>query len=67
MESSTEGLVGQLVEIVGSDWVKTDDVELQHYGKDWTNVFHSDPIAIVRSGSGPRTHRFKGWGSRGAT
>ena len=47
MESSTEGLVGQLVEIVGSDWVKTDDVELQYYGKDWTNVFHSDPIAIV--------------------
>ena len=47
MESSTEGLVGQLVEIVGSDWVKTDDVELQYFGKDWTNVFHSDPIAIV--------------------
>ena len=47
MESSAEGLVGQLVEIVGSDWVKTDDVELQYYGKDWTNVFHSDPIAIV--------------------
>ena len=47
MECSTEGLVGQLVEIVGSDWVKTDDVELQYYGKDWTNVFHSDPIAIV--------------------
>ena len=47
MESSTEGLVGQLVEIVGSDWVKTDDVELQYYGKAWTNVFHSDPIAIV--------------------
>ena len=49
MESSTEGLVGQLVEIVGSDWVKTDDVELQYYGKDWTNVFHSDPIAIAVS------------------
>ena len=47
MESSTEGLVGHLVEIVGYDWVKTDDVELQYYGKDWTNVFHSDPIAIV--------------------
>ena len=47
MESSTEGLVSQLVEIVGSDWVKTDDVELQYFGKDWTNVFHSDPIAIV--------------------
>ena len=44
---SAEGLVSQLVEIVGSDWVKTDDVELQYYGKDWTNVFHSDPIAIV--------------------
>ena len=47
MESKPEGLVSQLVEIVGSDWVKTDDVELQHYGKDWTKVFHPDPIAIV--------------------
>lgn len=47
MESRTEGLINQLVEIVGSDWVKTDDMELQQYGKDWTKVFHPDPIAIV--------------------
>ena len=47
MENRTEGLINQLVEIVGSDWVKTDDMELQQYGKDWTKVFHPDPIAIV--------------------
>ena len=51
MEIRTEELISQLIEIVGSDWVKTDDVELQQYGKDWTKVFHPDPIAIVFPGS----------------
>ena len=47
MESSTAELLKQLVETVGTDWVKTDTDDLQHYGKDWTSVFQPDPVAIV--------------------
>jgi glycolate oxidase subunit GlcD len=47
MNSSTTELVDQLVEIVGSEWVKTDAVDLNHFGKDWTKVYVPDPAAIV--------------------
>ena len=33
MNSSTMGLVDQLAEIVGVDAVKTDSVDLNHFGK----------------------------------
>jgi len=41
------GLVDQLAEIVGVDAVKTDSVDLNHFGKDWTKVCVPDPTAIV--------------------
>ncbi len=47
MNSSTMGLVDQLAEIVGVDAVKTDSVDLNHFGKDWTKVCVPDPTAIV--------------------
>ena len=47
MNSTTMGLVDQLAEIVGVDAVKTDSVDLNHFGKDWTKVCEPDPTAIV--------------------
>ena len=47
MESSTAELVVQLVDTVGPEWVKTDEEDLQHYGRDWTSIFQPDPLAIV--------------------
>ncbi len=36
-----------LTEIVGEDWVKTDEESLQTYGKDWTKAYEVAPTAIV--------------------
>ena len=47
MNSTTMGLVDQLAEIVGVDAVKTDSVDLNHFGKDWTKACEPDPTAIV--------------------
>ncbi|MBM86869.1 MAG: FAD-binding oxidoreductase [Gammaproteobacteria bacterium] len=40
-------LLRQLDEIFGPEWVKTSDFDLQYFGKDWTQVFQPNPMAIV--------------------
>jgi FAD/FMN-containing dehydrogenase len=40
-------LENQLKAIVGEDKVKTDDVSLETYGKDWTKIYPPNPSAIV--------------------
>ena len=43
----TKQLLGQLSEIVGPSWVKTDANDLTHYGKDWSSNSNPDPSAIT--------------------
>ena len=43
----TKQLLGQLSEIVGPTWVKTDANDLTHYGKDWSSNSNPDPSAIT--------------------
>lgn len=47
MNCSKPELLEKLVEIVGTDWVKTDSDDLEKYGKDWTKAYRANPVAIV--------------------
>ena len=47
MSTEIEALTNALADIVGADWVKTEDNDLQTYGKDWTKQFPVAPALIV--------------------
>ncbi|MCI5107964.1 MAG: FAD-binding oxidoreductase [Pseudomonadales bacterium] len=47
MTTDFSNTLSALAEIVGPDWVKTDDSELQNYGKDWTSAYPVAPRAAV--------------------
>ena len=47
MSNEIQQSLAALTEIVGSDWVKTDEEALQTYGKDWTSAYEVAPAAIV--------------------
>ena len=47
MRSNAGELISYLADIVGPRWVKTEPVDLNHYGKDWTNDVNPNPFAIV--------------------
>ncbi|MDG2140406.1 MAG: FAD-binding oxidoreductase [Gammaproteobacteria bacterium] len=47
MRSNADELISYLADIVGPRWVKTESVDLNHYGKDWTNDVNPNPSAIV--------------------
>ncbi|MEX2468639.1 MAG: FAD-binding oxidoreductase [Pseudohongiellaceae bacterium] len=44
--NSTE-LQDALADIVGSEWVKSDPEDKQHYGRDWTRQHEAAPAAVV--------------------
>lgn len=47
MNCSKAELLEKLIEIVGTDWVRTDASDLETYGKDWTKAYPANPVAIV--------------------
>lgn len=47
MNCSRADLLEKLTEIVGEAWVKTDEDDLQNFGKDWTKAYPANPLAIV--------------------
>lgn len=47
MTKEFQNTLSALAEIVGSEWVKTDDSDLQTYGKDWTSAYDVAPAAVV--------------------
>lgn len=47
MNSEFQQSLAALAEIVGEEWVKTDEEALQTYGKDWTKAYEVAPTAIV--------------------
>lgn len=50
MNCSKTELLEKLVEIVGSEWVRTSPEDLENFGKDWTKAYPAKPVAIAFPG-----------------